>query len=244
MVVMLATCCMMCWGTLHVARCAVHVVCCPLHIARCMPHVVWLSSVARGVSSGAFSPAHVPRRMLSVVYYTVSSGLARCPLRVVCGIAVRRIGSAARSPSSVLCLHVLHCMRSVVCCLFPVACPSVAWRALSVACPTSHLVSRRKRGTTLHVVRCESSVACCMLHLPCRMLSLPVHSCMPSVASCTVDSQRRRARSASLRTHGDSQSHTVTLATCTHPHLGLQQVSPATEAFNCERRRGYSRARG
>ena len=28
-----------------------------------------------------------------------------------------------------------------------------------------------------------------------------------------------------------------------HPHLGLQQVSPATEALNCERHRGFSRVR-
>jgi hypothetical protein len=51
------------------------------------------------------------------------------------------------------------CPFSVACHTFSVGCFRVpapvshaAWRALSVACPTSHLV-------TLHVLRCESAVA-------------------------------------------------------------------------------------
>jgi hypothetical protein len=133
---------------------------------------------------------------------------------VVCGIAVRWILSAC--PFSVA----FHSF-SVACFRMPAPVPHVAWGALCVA--WSHVAS-----LLVHVLRCESSVACCMLHVPSRIVSLV---CCLSHLACR---------------------HTITLATCTHArtharthaHLGLQQVSPATVALNCERRRGYSRARG
>ncbi len=192
--------------------------------------------------------------MLHVVYFLLHIFqwcLARCRLLVVCGIAVTRIGFAARCLWSAFgCLPQCPCLRHVACCLLLVA---------------------RPRARVLHGVRCPSpgprrisSGTCCALRVVRWMLHdarsqshvvscpLRVQSCMPSLAGCTVDSQRRRARSASLHTHGYSQSHTVTLVTRMHArtharmhaHLGLQQVSPATEALNCDCRRGYSRARG
>jgi hypothetical protein len=220
--------------------------CCPLHavvgaffhVVACRPlrvacrllfailPVAWRMLSRCCLLQAACGPLHIPHRMLQVVYFllhNVQWCLARCRLLVVCGIPVSWIGFAAR------------CLWSVFGCL--PQCPMV--------CAVRRLVPRRISSRTCSALR----VACCMLHVArpeSHVVSCPlrVPSRMPSIACCTVDSQRRRARSASLRTHGDSQSHTVTLATRTHAHLGLQQVSPATEALNCERCRGYSRARG
>jgi hypothetical protein len=94
------------------------------------------------------------------------------------------------------------------------------------------MMRARGRTSLLHAVAGPLPVP--FLHVVC---------CMSSVARCTS--------SASLRTHGNPQRHTVTLAThthartgaLTHAHVGLQQVSPASEALSCERRRGYSRVR-
>ncbi len=172
------------FSTLSVVRCVLHVACClarctssllaascPLHGACCLDVVCCTRRVVRCIFPVACSPSHVVCCLLH------SFQFARCcPLRVVCGTAVRQIVSAARSPSSVLCLHFLHCMRSVVCRLFPVACPSVAWRALSVACPTSHLVTLhvsalRVVGCMLHVARpLPHCVACPFLHAGCCRL--------------------------------------------------------------------------
>ena len=140
------------WRMLHVARFGLHVICCSLHIARCMPHVVWKLSVGSCVSLVAFSPSHVACRL---------SHFPRCRLHVVncllhifqwSSSALLSVGSCLRAPS------LLHVARG----LLPAACLSspVAWRALPVACPMSHLV-------TVHVRRCASSVACCMTHVPC-----------------------------------------------------------------------------
>ncbi len=130
---------------------------------------------------------------------------------VACGIAVRWILSACA-------FSVAFHTFSVACFRVPAPVSRAAWRALSVACPTSHLVccmccvvSRR-----LYVACCTSRAACCLLCVACPIL----HVVTPS-------------RLLPARTHA-----------CTHAHVGLQQVSPATEALNCERRRGYSRARG
>jgi hypothetical protein len=118
-----------------------HVVCCLLrvscHVVRC------IFPVACCMSSGVcMAPC-----------CTFSSGVLHVVSCVVCGIADRWVVSAARS------------LLPVACCLLPAPVSPVAWRALPVACPTSHLV-------TLHVLQCESSVACCRPHVPCCMVSL------------------------------------------------------------------------
>ena len=108
------------------ACCLLHAVCYVLHAVHCMAHVA-----CRFLLHAACRPLHFPYCALHVAWcllHTLQWCLARCPLRVVCGIAVRWIGSAAR------------CLWSVL--MLPAQVPHVAWCALSVCrqVPRSHLV--------------------------------------------------------------------------------------------------------
>ena len=92
-------------GLLHAAYCmlpcALHVVVIRCVLPACIAHVVWLLCVACGVSSVAFFPSHVPRRMLSGLHFPVVS----CTLSLACRpwhavrwtvLAARCLLSAAR----------------------------------------------------------------------------------------------------------------------------------------------------
>jgi hypothetical protein len=161
--------------------------------------------------------------------------IARCMAHVRMLCVARCVSSVAFSLMHVACrlLSVTH--FPVVVCGIAVrwilsASPfSVACRTFSVACfrvpapvsPVSHGVRRLSPGPTSHLVCCMCCVAsrivslvCCLSHLACR-------------------------HTITLATHTHTRTHART-----HAHLGLQQVSPATEALNCERRSGSSRARG
>ena len=173
---------------LHVVCCLLHGVCCMLpvarrrliavcrplrvacrllHTARCMAHGVSTLCVARCMASVASSP-YVACRLLAVAL--VSCTLPQC------------VSSAARSP--------LHVARPPM----PVPRSHVAWGALPVACPTSHLVRCTLRAASRLLPVASFTFACrmvslirCLSHLSC---------CMSS--SCRV-TQRRRTRSASRR---------------------------------------------
>ena len=165
----------------HVACRALHVVCCSLHIARCVPHVVWMFSVARCVSSGAFSPLHIACRVLH---------FPRCMLSVVCcPFSSRRRRHAVRGIVSA-------CTFFVACGLLPVSRPTVPCRMPCAVRRPSHVASRHVGCAALRVV-------CCMLHNAHPLLHVvawlsPVPSCVPLVARCRV-TQRHHRRSASRR---------------------------------------------
>ncbi len=160
-----------------------------------------MSPVARCTSFAVRCILPVAWRMLSRCFY--------CTLYVVCCIF-----PIACCKSSIFCctfssgaLHVAPCLSSaallfvgscllhVVCGLFSCCLPQCPMAC--AVCRLSHVASR-----LVHVLR----VVGCILHdarsLP-HVVSCPlrVQSCMPSIAFCTVDSQRRRARIASLPTH-------------------------------------------
>jgi hypothetical protein len=160
-----------------------------------MAHVVWKLSVARCVSSGAFSPLHIA----SVTFFPVHVAcrqwfVAHSPV-VVCGIAVRWILSAC--PFFVACGTFSVACGSVF--LWPAQVSHVAWCALSVACPT--FASRHAARAALRVVGCLLQTAHPLSHAVSSWL--PVPSCMSSVAcrtgACCRETPRRRARSASQR---------------------------------------------
>ncbi len=136
---------------LHVARCALHVVCCSLHIARCMAHVVSMLSIARCNVVCCIFP--IACCMSSIFCCTFSSGALH----------------VAACVSSAALLSVRSCLLRVICGLLSVACPSAPWCALSVAWPTSHLVSYMfcVASRRLHVARrtspvCTSSLVRCV----------------------------------------------------------------------------------
>ena len=117
--------------SLHVACSLAHVACCPFHAARCvlwlhvvhcMAHVVCLLHAACRLVHFSRCMSHVVCCLLPIFRWC----LARCLLRVVCGIAVRWILSAC--PFFVAC-HTC----SVACFRVPAPVSHVAWRALSVA---------------------------------------------------------------------------------------------------------------
>ena len=181
-----------------------------MHRACCLAVVCCMRRVVCCIFPVACSPSHV-------VWFAFSSGLLH---------VVSCVPSVARCPLDRACctLSVVCCTLSVVCCLSPVARSPLSvvcfllparvspCRMACAVCRLSHVASR-------HVACAALRVGCCIAHVPClHVVSCPlrVPSCMPSIAGCTVDSQRRRARSASLRTHGYSQSNTITLATRTH----------------------------
>ena len=148
-----------------------------MHVVRCMAHVA-----CRFPLHAACRPLHFPCCALHVAWCLLHSFrwcLARCPLRVVCGIAVCRIVSAARWLLSVF--------------LWPAPVPHVAWCVLSVA--WSHVASR-----LVHVLRCESSVACCMTHVPSRIVSLVCR--LPHLACHMLDVAKRAFSVASCLLSG------------------------------------------
>jgi hypothetical protein len=247
---------------LHAARCplqvSLHVVCCSVHVARGVAHVVWISSAARWRVDCCISPrcmlhasVSFSRRMLHAVcclLHILQWCLARCLLRVVWSLWHCCPSNRVCCTFSAVCF-LLHVLRSQL---------SVANRTLSVAscpfswcppqCPMPHGVRclspvPRRISSRCMFLRCESSVACCELHVPMSH----VVRCLSILACCLlpVEPLTRSAVAHAAPSHTDSnpQSHTVTLATHTHPHLGLQQVSPATEVLNCERWRGCQRVR-
>ena len=175
-----------------------------------------LMHVARRVVSVAHLPV-VPCTLACRLWHAVRWIVYCCmPSGVCCTVSggalhvVSCVSSAARCPLDRAC-----CTFSVACCLISVSCPSVPCCMVCAVCRPSHVASRLLR------VVCGIAVRCCMLHTArpqshAVSCPLPAPSCMSSVVRCTGDSQRRRARSASLRTDGNSQSRTVTLATPMH----------------------------
>ncbi len=192
--------------------------CCPLHaVVRAFFHVVACRPlrVACRLLFAAYCPLHGACR-LDVVYHAVCRLLhiPHCMLQVVYFLFAHFPVVPCTLP---LACRLRHCCQSDrACCALSVICFRLpAPVPHGVRCPLP--VPRRISSSTCSALR----VVCCLLHdarSQSHVVSCPlrVPSCMPSVACCTVDSQRRRARSASLRTHGYSQSHTVTLATHTH----------------------------
>ncbi len=133
-----------------------------------MPHVVWKLCVARCVSSSAFSPLPVACRLVHAWFHVAHFQVVSCTLSLA-------LSAALLTVARVCCTFSLH----VVCFLLPAT--HVAWRALPVACPTSHHV-------TLHGLRCESSIACCMLL--CCESSVACCACMRLHACVRVGSER------------------------------------------------------
>ncbi len=123
---------------LGVVCCTRHVICCIFPVACCMPHV-------------AFSPVYVACCMSSVVcmvpWCAFSSGVLRgVSCVVICGIAVRRIVPAARSPLYVVCGLWSVAFPRVPCCMACAVCRPVprrisSRRTLCVASRLLHVVA-------------------------------------------------------------------------------------------------------
>ena len=216
----LVACCLVVCCPLHAVCCLFHVVCGLLHAAYCMlpcalhvvvircvlpaciAHVVWLLCVACGVSSVAFSPSHVPRRMLSGLHFPVVS----CTLSLACRpwhavrwtvLAARCLLSAARCLWSAVyrLLHVVCCLWSVFCC--PPECPmSHGVRCLSpvprrissrcMCCVASRLLhSARPLFVMLSLVRCVSHLACRPLPVAPLTRSAVAHAAHPCARTAT-----------------------------------------------------------
>jgi hypothetical protein len=146
--------------------CAVHVACCSLHVVRCMPHVVWKLSVARCVSSVAFSPLHIACRVLHFPRCSCMLSIVCCTFPVVvCGIAVRWIVSTC--PFFVACRTF-----SVACGLLLVARPGVPCHMVCAACLLSHVASRH--------VACVSCAASRPVHVLDNREATAVSATLPS----------------------------------------------------------------
>jgi hypothetical protein len=194
-------CCLLPCCVLSGARCPLSFPHCLLSAACCMLHVACYLARCTSLLFAAYCPLHgaccldvvcrrlhfsrciFPRCTLHVVCCLLHSfqwSLACCPSRLVCGIAVRRIVSAARC-----LLSVAYRTLSVVRCLLPVACPSVPCRMVCAVCRLTRVASRH--------------VACCVLYVLSCMLSLcplPVPSSLATLQSDTAPSCTQRIAEA------------------------------------------------